>query len=216
MEKFPFFEEHALDSVLVNHHRQLQYLHIPVNASSWGKTIFSAAKFSRGKVDHNFKTIIFFRDPIDRWLSGLATWLTYRLPQHTPLQHIRDNQALLDVLFDTVRQDDHTERQCFFIQNIDLENTVCFYLDSSFQHAVSDYFDNILGFDISNFPAEHQTTLEGGKLIPKQYFRSVLESNTNYMKRVKEFFDIDYRLLQRTRFENATKVKCQYYDTDLD
>lgn len=213
MSKFQFFEEHDLDSALVSHYRQLQYLHIPVNASCWGKTVFSKAKFRPNTLHPDYKTIVFLRDPIDRWLSGLSTWLTYRLPQHTGIEQVRDNQALLDVLFDTVRQDDHTERQSFFVQNIKLDNTVFFYIDSSFQSSVTEYFSNTLDCDISQIPPDNQTTLEGGKLIPKRYFRSVLESNSAYMSRVKEFFEIDYRLLHHLHFQNVNEIKCQYYDT---
>jgi DNA phosphorothioation-dependent restriction protein DptG len=138
---FQFFEEHSLDSVLLSHQHCQQYLHIPVNASSWGKKVFHTAGFvGRQQLKQDYKTIIFFRDPIDRWLSGLSTWLTYRLPQHTPLDQVRNNTALLDTLFDTVRQDDHTERQTFFTQNVDWSIAECFYIDSAFHGSVNQYF----------------------------------------------------------------------------
>jgi hypothetical protein len=210
---FQFFEEHDLNSSLIHHQHQEQYLHIPVNASTWGKQIFNAAKFrNSNKLLPNYTTVIFFRDPIDRWLSGLSTWLTYRLPQHTGLKYVRDNQALLDTLFDTVRQDDHTERQTFFIQNVNLDKAKCFYMNDTFSISVNQYFLTKFNIDISSFPKENQTTLDGGKLIPKTYFRSVLESNTKYMHRVKEFFKIDYDFIKTANFENTKKVECQYYD----
>jgi hypothetical protein len=210
---FQFFEEHSLDSALINFQYRQQYLHIPVNASTWGKRVCETAGFHRDQwLKKDYKTIIFFRDPIDRWLSGLSTWLTYRLPQHTSLDQIRNNKALLDTLFDTVRQDDHTERQTFFTQNVDWSTAECFYIDSSFHGSVNQYFSNNFNIDISNVAPDHQTTLESGKLIPKKYFQSVLESNSTYMTRVKEFFEIDYNFLKTVNFNNATNIKFWYYD----
>jgi hypothetical protein len=212
LKKFQFFEEHDLNSTLTNHQCQHQYLHIPVSASSWGKSIFSKANFHPGTLDPTFKTVIFFRDPIDRWLSGLATWLTYRLPQHTNIEQVKDNQALLDVLFDTVRQDDHTERQMFFVQNVDWSNAVCFFINDSFKQSVGQYFVSNFNVDITDAPPENQTTLEGGKLVPKNYFRNVLENNPKYLNRVKEFFEPDYKFLKCLPFQNVKTVNFWYYD----
>ena len=213
LQKFQFFERHNLNSVWINYQHQCQYLHIPVNASCWGKTIFSKAKFRHGTYNSSFKTVIFFRDPIDRWLSGMATWLTCKLPQHAGLDQIRHNQALLDILFDTVRQDEHTERQTFFVQNIDWENTVCFFINDSFKASVNQYFINNFHVDIADTPPENQTTLEGGKLIPKNYFCRELEHNPKYLNRVKEFFEPDYKFLKSLPFYNTNTVNFWYYDT---
>jgi hypothetical protein len=56
------------------------------------------------------------------------------------------------------------------------------------------------------------TTLPGGKLIPKNYFKSVLESNPAYLKRVKDFFEDDYRLIKNTHFQNEWNNNLRYYD----
>ena len=210
---FDFFEEHKLNSNLTNVKFQHQYLHIPVCASCWGKTVFGATGFkTNNTLNQNYTTVIFLRDPIDRWLSGISTWLTYRLPQHTSLLSVRDNSALLDVLFDTVRQDDHTERQLFFLQNVDINRAKFFFINDTFNESVNKYFVQNFSTDISNYPKENQTSLEGGKLIPKQYFRSVLESNTRYLDRVLQFFENDYQFLQKVSFENPVTGKYLYYD----
>ena len=177
-KNFQFFEEHDLNSSLIHHQYQEQYLHIPVNASTWGKQIFTAAKFRTGNtLLPNYTTVIFFRDPIDRWLSGLSTWLTYRLPQHTGLKYVRDNQALLDTLFDTVRQDDHTERQTFFIQNVNLDKAKCFYMNDTFSISVNQYFLTKFNIDISSFPKENQT--QGQKSV-KIFFDEIITLTQSY------------------------------------
>ena len=107
---FEIHNSHHLHENLVCTEIKHSYLHIPVNSSCWGKTTFRNFGFKkdvRNLIDPDYKIVVFLRDPIDRWLSGLSTWLTARLPQHTPLYHVRDNQALLDVLFNVVHLDEH-------------------------------------------------------------------------------------------------------------
>lgn len=209
---YHFFKEHHLNSVLSKIDIGQQYLHIPVNASSWGKTVFSSLGFIQDTLNCDFSTIIFFRDPIDRWLSGLATWLTCRLPQHTPITDIRGNTAVLDILFDTVRQDPHTETQSFFVQHVDWNRARCFYMDAAFNQYFQDYISTSFNKNISGFPRQHETTLEGGKLIPKTYFRQALESNPKYLSRVLEYFEPDRQLLKKLDFVNTKQINMQYYD----
>jgi hypothetical protein len=66
--------------------------------------------------------------------------------------------------------------------------------------------------DITDAPPENQTTLEGGKLVPKNYFRNVLENNPKYLNRVKEFFEPDYKFLKCLPFQNVKTVNFWYYD----
>ena len=180
---------HHLHSNLVCPEIKHSYLHIPVNSSCWGKTTFTNFGFTWGEaknlIDPDYKIIVFLRDPIDRWLSGLSTWLTARLPQHTSLFHVRDNCALLDVLFDVVHLDEHTQRQQFFLQNLNVDQMKFFMVNDSLSISVTDYLNKKFNKKIEPFPAENATTLEGGKLIPKQYFKQVLESNSKYLEKIK-------------------------------
>ena len=206
---------HHLGECWNDQDKSITFVHIPKNASSFVKGVLIGS----GGFWHHSETLInsgenliVLRDPIDRWLSGLATWLTHRLPQHTPLTSVRDNSTLLDVLFDTVRQDDHTEQQLFFLQNVDVDRAKFFLINDTFNESVSQYFIQNFSTDISNYPKENQTTLQGGKLVPKQYFQSVLESTPQYLDRVLQFFQRDYQFLQKISFENHVTGKYQYYD----
>ena len=213
-QSFHFFAEHALHSALVSDTYQTSYVHIPVNASTWGKTVFAQAGFKQnlpGQLDPNHRLVIFLRDPIDRWLSGLATWLTYRLPQHTGLQRIRHNTAVLDILFDSIRQDDHTERQLFFIQGLDLNHADFWWVTPELSQHMASYFLE-LGVDTSKFPISNASDSESGKAIPKTYFRAVMESNLKYLQRVKDFFAGDRDLIRQIPFKNCQTPVMSYYD----
>jgi hypothetical protein len=206
---------HHLHENLVCPEIKHSYLHIPVNSSCWGKTTFHNFGFIKDKknlIDPDHTIVVFLRDPIDRWLSGLSTWLTARVPQHTPLYQVRDNWALLDVLFNVVHLDEHTQRQQFFLQNLNLDQMKFFMVNDSLSISVTDYLNKKFNKKIQPAPTENATTLEGGKLIPKQYFKQVLESNSKYLEHIKLCFEDDYKFIKSLTFENYTDKKFQYYD----
>ena len=215
-KSFQFFPEHALHSAMVSPEYKCSYLHIPVNASSWGKQIFWQAGFRPNRppeLDAAHRIIVWLRDPVERWLSGLATWLTYRLPQHTGLELVRDNQALLDLIFDTVRLDDHTERQMFFVQQLNWEQCDFWYINSDFRLAFSDYFYARFGQTVHAQAPQNVSGLENGKIIPRQYFRSVLLNNKTYLTRVCEFFQQDCDMIREIKFANCQTPSLLGYDS---
>ena len=215
IKSFHFFSDHALHSVMQSREHQCSFLHIPVNASSWGKQIFWQAGFRPNKppeIDTDHRIIVWLRDPVERWLSGLATWLTYRLPQHTGLDLVRNNLALLDLVFDTVRLDDHTERQTFFLQNLDSHRCDFWYINSEFKSDFSTYFEQRFRLNVHAHVAQNVSNLDNGKAIPRHYFKSVLENNSKYMTRVCEFFQPDRDLIQQVKFENCQTPRIFGYD----
>lgn len=215
MVKHHLHPSHDLHSNLISAVHRCQYLHIPVNASSWGKMIFLHAGFSIDRANHinnEYSGIVFLRDPIQRWLSGMATWLTARLPDYTGLLDIRGNHALLDVLYSTVRFDEHTEQQTYFLTNLDTGKMKFWFVQPNLSHSMNQYFRKSFNIDISRFPIENASTIEGGKLIPRNYFKFELEKNSCYLQRVKDFLYADYKFISGVKFENMDRPKMQYFD----
>ncbi len=216
IKSFHFFPEHRLHSAMVSPNHALSYLHIPVNASSWGKQVFARAGFRPNRapeIPDSHRIIVWLRDPVERWLSGLATWLTYRLPQHTGLDFVRNNLALLDTIFDTVRLDDHTERQAFFIHALDWDRCDFWYINSDFRSEFCAYFAQRFGIDITDHEPQNASSLSNGKSIPRQYFRSVLLNNPAYLARVCEFFESDRDLIKQVQFANCQTPILLGYDS---
>jgi hypothetical protein len=206
---------HHLHENYINNDLRHHYLNLPVNSSNWGKATFIAAGFNKNlhnSIDSNYTTIVFLRDPIDRWLSGLSTWLTARLDQYTSLDGVRNNQVALDILFTVIRTDEHTEKQQYFLQKLDQGNMKFFMVNDSLSKSVVNYCATVLNKPVPTILPMNATTLSGGKLIPKNYFKSVLESNPAYLKRVKDFFEDDYHLIKNTHFQNEWNNKLSYYD----
>jgi hypothetical protein len=208
-------QSHPLHENYVNSNLKHHYLHIPVNSSNWGKATFVSAGFNKNlhnSINSDYTTIVFLRDPIDRWLSGLSTWLTGRLGQYTSLDGIRNNQAVLDILFTVIRTDEHTEKQQYFLQKLDQANMKFFMVNDLLSESVVNYCNAVLKTPVPMIPPMNVTTLPGGKLIPKNYFKSILESNPTYLKKVKDFFEDDYHFIKSTHFENKWDSKLSYYD----
>lgn len=209
--------DHLVHSNLVHYKLKHSYLNIPVNSSSWGRQTFESVGFVNDHtrtIPNDHTIVVFLRDPIDRWLSGIATWLTVHFPQHTPMTQIRDNTALLDSLFQIVRLDPHTEQQLWFLQNLPRDNMKFFWVDSTLSDSVTNYLSTVIKRPVAIFPPNHVSTIDGGKLIPKNYFRSVLESNPHYLKQVKKYFYDDYCFIKDQTFENCVCPKFQYYDSN--
>lgn len=186
---------------------------IPVNASTWATATLLASDFTRtSTIDNNYTTIVFLRDPIDRWLSGVAQCICGKYPQYTSLEGIRDHSLLLDLIFTYIQLDVHTGLQTDFLKELNLSQTKFFMVNDSLSASVGEYFKQTANLILPDLPRENAGTLNSGKLIPKQYFKSVLESNPIYLRNVKRFFYSDYRFIQTQQFENVANTKFMYYD----
>ena len=115
----------------------LCYIPIPKNSSSyigqlllkngWRTDNFLTADLS------NKNIIILLRDPKERWISGMAEYLSSLLKNGKTSSYYIDNWngMVQDLIFDQIIFDDHTEKQVYFIQDVPREN--CVFFDSSRQ-----------------------------------------------------------------------------------
>jgi hypothetical protein len=124
----------------------LVYIPIPKNSSSYIGQLLLKNNWNIG----NFLTtdltnkqlIILLRDPIDRWISGMAEYLCSSLLKNgrTSDDIIKNwNGIVQDLVFDQVIFDDHTEKQVYFIQGIPIENCVFFNSAKQPEQAVKKY-----------------------------------------------------------------------------
>ena len=115
----------------------LCYIPIPKNSSSY----IGQLLLKNGWVTDNFLTadlsnkniIILLRDPKERWISGMAEYLSSLLKNGKTSSYYIDNwnDMVQDLIFDQIIFDDHTEKQVYFIQDVPREN--CVFFDSSRQ-----------------------------------------------------------------------------------
>jgi hypothetical protein len=215
-----------------NPHRCLVYVNIPKNASSWakhhmtGKLFNYVTKTFYTKPGVPFKQIprwpselttiqylVILRDPIDRWITGLAQYLQGWGPDY-PL-HV--NNIDWNMVFDQVMFDSHTQPQCDFIQDIDHSNTTWLRCDETlaqnFAHVLGQFTGRVPEIttqdqdphNVFNVTKKIKPTV--GELFTTELqqnivnkISAVLDQNPSYRDRLQEFYKKDIELFNSVKF----------------
>ena len=179
----------------------LMYINIPKNASSWTKPNLENLGwefYNYYKDDvKNKHAIIVLRDPVERWLSGICEYFTL---YHPDIDIDNAGQAFWELLVDQVTFDDHTEKQVFFVDGIDLNNATFFYCNEYYRL----YFQQFLrskGFNnsYSSYKFKHTTNESDIRQKFKKYFEPVLH-NDRYLNHIKKHYARDYDLINTVKF----------------
>jgi len=120
-EKYNRKKNHNIGECLVYREKKLMYINIPKNASSWTKDYLTNhygwkeyANFTNYPVLNNFRKIVILRDPIDRWLSGITTYLMREVLKNYPYMKITED--VIKVLTTKIAFDEHTWTQTSFLK----------------------------------------------------------------------------------------------------
>lgn len=153
------------------------YCLIPKNASSWTSQVLAHNGWVRGQIEQCPRRtidelIVILRDPVDRWVSGIAQYLSsYVLNSHwydrtkynqgyrgdyipgkpnflspvmTGQQFISQYNNLTErLIFEQIAFDDHTQEQCWFVDYFECSNRTCFYFNESLQNNFIEKFKSI-------------------------------------------------------------------------
>lgn len=179
------------------------YIHIPKNASSFIKTSLVNTKdwFHCEKFLTNDHYLISLRDPIDRWLSGMAQLI------HSDT--ITDwNEELI---FNTITFDDHTEEQVYFLQKLNLEKELdkCtfFKVDDTLSSKLAKWqLANFVKYENTVYPSTARSakinvgTDTHGRIEIVQKLQSMIDNNPEYLLKLKEHFASDYNLFNNVKF----------------
>jgi hypothetical protein len=103
-------------------------LNIPKNASTYVTNVLRANDWSYSDIMHivnakqgHIKCVVLLRDPVDRWISGFATYCaSYVLGYGYGSEYfMRDYNDLTErIIFDNLIFDDHTEPQITFVRQL--------------------------------------------------------------------------------------------------
>jgi hypothetical protein len=219
-----------------NPSRCLIYIHIPKNASSWTKHHtpgylfnYRTQKFyedipSQYNIDvstwsehlQNVQYVVILREPINRWVTGLAQYLQGWDPAH-PL-HI--NNVDWDSIFDTVVFDSHTQPQCDFIKGIDHSKTTWLRCDDTLANNFGKMMEQFTGTPF-NLTTEDQDPTNVFNITKKinptvtELFTTELQqnivnrineklsSNPDYLNRLRSFYKEDFELFETVNFYQA-------------
>ena len=194
------------------------YLNIPKNASTFLKEnlikhewrmLHNSARILRRQTTN---TIIVLRDPIRRWLTGIAQHITTNLfGKDFGSTHFLEqaNDLVNRILIDQVAFDDHTEQQSWFIEEFRefLVSPVYFYCDEHLNKNLDHWF-TAKGLDYNLQQQEYVNVSENNydnkNLV--DYFQQLVYNNTMYEIHLAEYYQRDYDLISSVQFYREGEV----------
>lgn len=180
----------------------LMYIHIPKNASSWTKPnlLDWGWEFYNYHIDNLYQkhALIVLRDPIDRWLSGIAEYMYLK---HRYLDLAKISNAMLDLIFERIAFDDHTDQQILFLQNLDLNRCTFFWCDETYREKFSKFLSqNNMPNEYYKYNFQHVTAEEPVRNNFKKFFTHTINNNSKYLKQLEWYFSKDYKLIESVKF----------------
>lgn len=192
---------HVFGTCMSHANTDLIYINIPKNASSWTKPNLTELGWEfYNYIDDNLlhkHAIIVLRDPIERWLSGICEYFTL---YHPDADLNNAGTAFWELLVDRVTFDDHTEKQIFFIDGVNLNNATFFYCNEFYRMYIQQFLRDH-GFDnsYSHYKFKHTTEESDIRKKFKSYFEPLLQ-NEKYKNHIKKHFAKDYDLINTVKF----------------
>lgn len=178
----------------------LMYVNIPKNASSWTKPNLNDwgwefFNYHTDKLDKH--AMIVLRDPVDRWLSGIAEYLTLYHPAFGNGEWTEHN---FDLIFDRICFDDHTEQQVKFIQGLDTDNCTFFMFGDMYRENFHKFLtERDMPNKYERYDYQHVSDRDPVRRNFKELFKAQLQ-NSKYLEQVKQYFKADYELINQVKF----------------
>lgn len=197
MKSYWAHDNHIIGQCYIDPTEQYFFINIPKNASSWAKEILSQLKWKAGDYIHQDVTsmlgIIFLRDPVERWISGISTWILNGRT-HITFDDLT-NGPILKLILDKITFDSHTEKQKHFLHSIDTNQCVCFYVDGYLEKKFSNWY-------CTNIDNTANINYNVNKNKPRsadyyQFFKNHVGSNPNVKQQLIEYFKEDYELIEQ-------------------
>jgi len=195
-------QNHLFGECMSKPDSELMYVHIPKNASSWTKPnlLDWGWEFYNYHTDNLYHkhALVVLRDPVDRWLSGIAEYMYLR---HRDLDTEHISNVFMNLVFDRIAFDDHTEQQILFLQNLDLNRCTFLWCDENYRQNFSHYLEsNNMPNKYYNYEYQHVTKDEPIRSKFKKIFKHALENNSKYKQQLEWYFAKDYKLINSVKF----------------
>jgi hypothetical protein len=194
---------HCYGECMTSATTDLMYIHIPKNASSWTKPNlqdwgWEFYNYHLDMVSPYKHAIIVLRDPVDRWLSGIGEYFTL---YHKNIDLAFLGRGFFDLVFDRIAFDDHTERQVNFISGIDTARATFFLCDKNYRQNFGEFVAKHLGENgYHRYDYQHVSENSPERQRIKNIFKQELEKNSKYQRQLKNYFQLDYELIEQVEF----------------
>ena len=179
----------------------LMYVYIPKNASSWTKPNlldygWEMSNYHKDQDCAKKPALVVLRDPVDRWLSGIAEYMALYQPNFRLLF-----QETEELVFDRIVFDDHTEKQVKFLQGLDTDRCIFIRCDDDYRKNFSDFISEHYGANkYARYEYQNVSVNNDERRRFKTLFQRVLEREPKYLKRLLDYYEEDYQLIQQVQF----------------
>jgi hypothetical protein len=212
---------HSFGEGLISPDRNFLLFKIPKNASTFlvdnlTKLDWEHVNFE-DYLESKVKTIVILRDPISRWISGVVEYLF--LYHKNILDNIIDpftfdylpllgEKLAISLIFEKIVFDDHTDRQCSFLQKVDIDNTVWFRFDNNLNKNIS-CFLNSAGINNDLLDAAKVNSSEGNDSISmhkrklKELFEYIISKDQFKRNTLEQWLWCDIELYNKVKFYEA-------------
>ena len=179
------------------------YLNIPKNASTYITNILLANRWEHHNLNERSSTqkcIVVLRDPIDRWISGFATYASSWLlgPGYGSDHFLEDYNTLVErLIFDNIVFDDHTTPQSKFVEQLPNSTVTYFKLNKNIiQHISQDLNINLETADVdANISENNYDQRQITDLI-----RNRVDQDPVLKARIFEQYKCDFDLINSVQF----------------
>lgn len=186
---------HVLGQFFKSKCNNYAYIPIPKCASTWTTKYLSDGlgwKVSRdidNICDLKVRKIVVLREPMSRWISGMAQYLTMHHPR--TLLHSRE---LVEFIFKRIDFDDHTMPQVNYLHGLDSDEIVFFKFDNDLENNVKYYIKDCTDEKYDEPVFRNDTPADGFKAYANQKLKILLESNEQWKNNVLQYYKDDINL----------------------
>ena len=204
---------HIFGSCLVVKKCNLVYVNIPKNASTWTKSQLSTLDaevdnyFLNPKIIENSTILITLREPIERWISGISWYLTFR---HSDLlsqceKNSETRSVLMSMIAKKISFDSHCDLQEQFIQKINLADAsfLCVKHNTDiYGQTFSKFLQEKLGVD-NTFNLNHAKHVAKFNPVQTRWVTLIQDALNNGMidqKEILKYYSKDVELFNKIKF----------------
>ena len=179
---------HTLGECWVDTDIGITHVHIPKNASSFIKgCLLLSQKFRHSDVlIKNDRYLVALRDPIERWISGISQY--------------EFNSKDIKIPYEQITVDDHTEQQCYFLQDVDLDKCDFIMVNDNFRSNLQVWFDRYgYTIDITHLQQLNSSQNDGRRYL-KQKYKMIIDNDPEFLLKLTDHYANDYALINRVKF----------------
>jgi hypothetical protein len=176
----------------------LSFVNIPKCMSKNLVAVFEKSNLFREEIRYSEKLdlkkyskfLVFLRDPVDRWYSGVVQYLT----NNGLLEYLND-PAFCKLLFDAVQFDEHTSSQIQHLIGIETTSSYFFDCTKDVFYVLNSFMYKTFNVNLEYFSPKDPASDHKIKLI--QFAKSYVDSEgISGPDLIKRYFRSDYRLMQ--------------------